>query len=185
MTTPGDSRRFETSALDDTPASSTTLTMLPESEKLTSANWHQWRGTMVSILRMKGLLGYVDGTIPIPLRSRLRPLPPLPIHTTDGSDDGFPNTFEQKGPVDAADIVPDADVKFPQIPPSASLNPFDKLRFSTQAEPPSSSRKAGSLSSLTPFQTWVRGDGAAATHLRVNIKNTTILRLISLRVLRV
>src|ERR1700723_77412 len=134
-TTPGDLRRFEMSAYDNASASSTTLIMLPELEKLTSANWHQWRGTMVSILRMKGLLGYVDGTIPILSQSCSKPLPPHPI---------------------------------PTFPMSNSLNPFNKQ--------PTSSTPIYKTD-ITAYQTWIQNDGAAAAHLCVNIKNTTVLRL--------
>jgi hypothetical protein len=43
-----------------------TLMMFPETEKLTATNWYRWKGMMISILRMKGLLGYVEGTVLMP-----------------------------------------------------------------------------------------------------------------------
>jgi hypothetical protein len=47
-----------------------TLTMLPEVEKLIAMNWYRWKGTMILILRMKGLLGYVKGTVSMPTERR-------------------------------------------------------------------------------------------------------------------
>jgi hypothetical protein len=76
-----------------------TLMMLPEAEKLTAVNWYRWKGTMISILRMKGLLGYVEGTVPIPIERRQQPLPLLPFEheQISGSIDSIYHGYTDKG----------------------------------------------------------------------------------------
>ncbi|TFY53217.1 hypothetical protein EVJ58_g9569 [Rhodofomes roseus] len=42
------------------------IPLFPESQQLNRTNWMEWKTRISTILRLKGLLGYLDGTTPIP-----------------------------------------------------------------------------------------------------------------------
>ena len=137
------------------------LTLLPDSEKLQTANWNEWKQTIALILRMKGLMGYADGSIRPP--SKLISLP-IPIIATPAT------------PTPAAQVA------------SSSLNPF--ITGLQQQQPPTQSTGAAfrlspshtpshpkplPLIPTQPEDEWAHLDAAAATHITLNIKSQVIL----------
>ena len=59
------------------------LTILSDDQKFNGENLLQWKSNMTQILGAKGLMGYVDGTIP-------KPPPPKPLSTTPATTPAIP-----------------------------------------------------------------------------------------------
>lgn len=127
---------------------SMSLTILPDSDKLQTTNWNEWKRTMSSILRMKGLMGYADGSIKPP--SKPLPRPPLPTTSPETPTPSAPGTAPSSNPF------------------AISISPS-----STSTEHPLSSISAAPNHN-TQLEEWRRLDAAAAAHITLNIKNQMI-----------
>ena len=151
------------------------LTLLPDSEKLETKNWIKWKRTMTSILCMKGLMVYAEGTVRPP--SKIIPQPTsitasLPVTT-------------MATPATPTPIAPSATTS--QITTTAS-NPFLHVQGQPQQ---ASSQSTGGIFGLTPSHgslqakplprppiqddEWRRLDASAAAHILLNIKSEAIL----------
>ena len=147
------------------------LTLLPDSEKLQTANWNEWKRALTAILRMKGLMGFVDGSVGTPRISR--PLPQTPNAQT-------PETPTPAAP----DITSNSN---PFAPVASTSNPFD-VSQNTPAQ------STGQILGVSPSQgqsqtkplpsipqthfspdEWSCLDASASAHITLNIKNQTIL----------
>jgi hypothetical protein len=135
----------------------TSVTLLPDSNKLQMTNWNEWKRSMTRILRMKGLMGYADGSVKRPARSRS-----LLIHITS---------------------TPGTPTRTSQLTLSVSLNPFDAQRATTQStgkllgvSPNPSSSQAKPLPHVPVLdeEEWDCLDAAAVSNITLNIKNQTI-----------
>jgi len=137
----------------------TLLTLLTDSDKLQTTNWNEWKRTISSILHIKGLMGYADGTVRPPLKAR-----PLPI----------PNTATPATPTPAAQVTSPTSNPF-----IAAMQQQDSAQSTGGAfglTPVQGSSLPKPLPQL-PIQhgDWDCSDAAAAAHITLNIKNQAIL----------
>ena len=150
------------------------LTFLPDADKLQTSNWNQWKQTMISILHMKGLMGYADGNIRPPPRS-------YPLQTSITATPVTPT------PVTLPSI---ANPFAPARVTSSTSNPFDTsqqapaqstgkiLEISPEHPGPSATSSHAKPLPRIPLQQedeWSQLDAAAATHITLNIRNQAIL----------
>ena len=152
------------------------LTFLPDADKLQVSNWNQWKRTMTSILRMKGLMGYADGNIRPPSRSY--PLQTSINATPATSTPAAPVTMPSTNPFALAQVTSSNSNPFvvaPQQAPSQSTGQI--LGVSPAFPGPSITSSHAKPLPRTPLQQeeWSRLDAAAATHITLNIKNQAIL----------
>jgi hypothetical protein len=134
------------------------LTRLSDDERLQMTNWIEWKRSMIPILRMKGLWGYVDGSVKPPSRSHLSRIPDT--------------TATPATPTPSAQVTTSSSNPFVSAQPQAATQSTGGLLGLTKSDkkplpyPPTSS---------TSEEEWTRLDAAASTHITLNIKNRTIL----------
>ena len=153
------------------------LMFLPDADKLQVSNWNQWKQTMTSILRMKGLMGYADGNIRPPSRSY--PLQTLINVTPATPTPAAPVTMPSANPFAPAQVTSSTSNPFIVAPRQAPSQLTGKILgvYPTFPGPSVTSSHAKPLP-RTPLQQeeeWSHLDAAAATHITLNIKNQAIL----------
>ena len=57
--------------------------VLSTEEKFDGSNWTEWKGLIISAAKSRGVMGYLDGTIPRPA---------TPSHSTDPTETPLPST---------------------------------------------------------------------------------------------